>query len=171
MKRPIPFVLSAVIFLATLTFLACTPDPDKRVDAEVTRKIALGDYDGARLIAVKYIPSDLDLTRANARLVLINAEESKAYLPQVTVVGNARWTRSGDDVLVQATIRNNGLKPLRYLEMTMSFVDSAGKVVDTASGLFANPVPPGATRELEVVRRNPPRFRDVTARVEDLRVQ
>ena len=108
--------------------------------------------------------------RANARMVLINAE-AKAYLPQVRVVGGVCWTRKGDGFLVHAMVRNNGTKALRYLQMAVSLLNSAGKVVDAVSGSFANPVPPGAIQEFEIVRRNPPRFRDVAASIEDIRLQ
>jgi hypothetical protein len=169
MERSVGIMIATLVSLTTLAVFGCTSD--RQVDSEVAGKIAKGDYDGARQIAARYILADLDIYRASARMMFINAEESKAYLPQVSVVDGCTWARNGDSVLVEATVRNNGRKALRYFEASVSFLDDQRNVVDTARGLFAISVPPGAAQGFEIVRKNPASFRYVTARVDDIRVQ
>ena len=98
------------------------------------------------------------LNRSGSRPPPALQDEQKAYLPQI-VVSDARMSAAenflGHTVTyLDAKVTNKGAKPVRQLELELTFVDTLGQVVlrETARPVTSRmlPLKPGETRAIQV---------------------
>jgi len=161
----IPLILVLVLILSSCTSTLSDEQKDKIIISAYTK----GDVETAKRKAVELYKDDE--SKAITWLMVFNETENKDYKDKLIIQDGWTWKVDKNYSYVKGRVKNTSDKDIRYFEVTVEYLDSAGKVLDSDYTNSGETLRIGNQKEFEIMHKNNSDYEKVRVFVNEVRTE